>query len=201
MANKDVKFNDDGLQNLISALKKDYFVRIGIIGSKATKVHANSKITNAQLGAHHEFGGTSKHGKEQPPRRSFLEDSLKFKLKFNDSKLEDLRKSFFKNFFVKKAPQQFMQDLGEKAFRIVQLGFATNGFGMWKPLAMKTFAERYEKARMNYIRTEREVMRGKHGLAGLDMLKDYIGQMQNQRILHDTGEMQNSISFKVMRRK
>ena len=195
---KDVEFNDDGLKNLIATLKKDYFVRVGIIGSKASKTeHKGSNLTNAELGTIHEFG--SKDGRH-PPRRSFLEDSLKFKLKFNDESLKALRQSLFKNLFVKGAPQQFLAELGAKCLLIIEEGFATNGFGMWKPLSMPVFNKRLEKAFKNYRRVEGQMYRGKREYDG-SLLNDLLNEIHNPNILTDTGKLRKSFSFKVMRRK
>lgn len=197
---KKIKYDDDGIKDLINSLKKGYFLRVGIIGSKATKIHKDSKLTNAELGTIHEFGGTSKYGKEQPPRRSFLEDSLKFKLNFNEEKMKDLRKSLFKNFFVKMTPKQFLEELGGKCLDIIKEGFDTNGFGMWKPLAMNTFKDRLEKALKNYRRIEGAMYRGKKPYDA-QILKEYMDEIHNPTILTDSGELRKSISFKVMRRK
>lgn len=194
---KSVEFNDDGLKNVISALKQDYFLRVGIIGSKASTTHKKSKLTNAELGTIHEFG--SADGK-RPPRRSFLEDSLKFKLKFNEERLKVLRESLFKNFFVKNAPQQFLTELGAKCLLIIQEGFDTNGFGLWKPLSMKVFNVKLEKAWKNYRRVEGQMYNGKRPYDKA-MLDDYLKEIHNPKILTDTGQLRKSISFKVMRNK
>ena len=195
---KEIKYNDDGIKDLINSLKKDYFLRIGIVGSKATKAeHEDTHLTNAELGTIHEFG--SADGKH-PPRRSFLEDSLKFKLKFNESKLKDLRKSLFKNFFVKKAPKQFLEELGAKCLLIIEEGFATNGFGMWKPLSMPVFSKRLEKAMKNYNRIESQMESGKIAY-NKALLNQYFDEVQHPNILTNTGKLRKSFGFKVMRRK
>lgn len=197
MANA-VKYNDDNLKTIIAELKKDYFVRVGIIGSKATKAeHKGTHITNAQLGTIHEFG--SDDGKH-PPRRSFLEDSLKFKLKFNDSKLKALREAFFKSFFDKKRPKEFMAELGAKCLKIIEEGFATNGFGMWKPLSMPVFDKRLDKAMKSYARLESRMYNGKVAYDKA-LLKQSLQEVLNPAILTDTGKLRHSFSFQVMRRK
>ena len=195
---KDVKFDDSGIKDLISELKKGYFVRVGIIGSKATKTeHKDSKLTNAELGTIHEFG--SRDGKH-PPRRSFLEDSLKFKLKFNEQQLADLRKSLFKNFIEKKMAKQFLEELGAKCLKVIEQGFATNGFGMWKPLASRTFDKRLDKAIKNYNRIEGQIYRGTREYDKA-LLISYLQEIFNPNILTDTGKLRKSFSFKVMRNK
>ena len=44
------------LQNLMKDLNQKVSIRVGIIGDKAREKHPDSDITNAQLGAIHEFG-------------------------------------------------------------------------------------------------------------------------------------------------
>lgn len=184
-----VKANTDGLDNLLSLLEKDYILRVGILGSKAkAKQHKNSSLTNAEIGTFHEFG--SEDGKH-PPRRSFLVDSLQFKLKFNEEQMKPIRQSFFKNFFDKKAPIKFLEDLGANCLLAIEEGFATNGFGMWKPLAASTMA----------------AFQRKHGIQGvtpeshLSKLRKYVRLMSGRNILTDTGKLRKSIGFKVIRRK
>ena len=90
---KAVKFNMDNLNELIASMKTEYVLRVGILGSKAKAQHdgkgSKSGLTNAELGSFHEFGT------KNLPRRSFLEDSLKLKLKFNDEQFREMRKSLF----------------------------------------------------------------------------------------------------------
>lgn len=45
---------------LMKALNKKVSIRVGIIGDKAREMHPDSNITNAQLGAIHEFGARIK---------------------------------------------------------------------------------------------------------------------------------------------
>lgn len=46
------------LTNLMKDLGKSYSIKVGIIGSKAQEKHPDSDLTNADLGAIHEFGAT-----------------------------------------------------------------------------------------------------------------------------------------------
>lgn len=195
---KGVEFNDNNLKDLIKSLKKDYFLRVGIIGSKAEKVeHEGSSLTTAEIGTIHEFG--SADGKH-PPRRSFLEDSIKFKLNLNDTKLRELRDALFKYCFEKKTPQQFYNELGAKCLLIIEEGFATNGFGMWKPLTENLFNKRLEKAMKSYNRLEGQMARGTQKF-DKEKLDNYFQQVLNPHILTDTGKLRKSFSFKVMRNK
>ena len=59
--------NIDGLNDLIRSLKTKQKARVGIIGAKAKTIHdSNSGLTNAQIGAVHEFGATINHPGGQP---------------------------------------------------------------------------------------------------------------------------------------
>lgn len=157
-----LKANIDELNKLIRVLKKEKKVRIGIIGSRATAEHnSESGLTNAKLGAIHEFGADIKHpggtpykiltngkaqfvkkseGADLPvtqpheihiPRRSFLLDPLTEKL---PKEIKQLRKYIFKQIFEKKAPDDFYKKLLEISLKIVKGAFDDGGYGQWKPL-------------------------------------------------------------------
>ncbi len=53
-----VRVNLGGLDELLDSLNKKYSVKVGIIGEHATQKHPDSDLTNAELGAVHEFGAT-----------------------------------------------------------------------------------------------------------------------------------------------
>lgn len=163
MANETkVNANIDELNKLIRVLKKEKKVRIGIIGSQATAAHdSESGLTNAKLGAVHEFGADIKHpggtpykilangkaqfvkksdGADLPvtqpheihiPRRSFLLDPLKEKL---PKEIKQLKKYIFKQIFEKKAPDDFYNKLLEISLKIVKGAFDDGGYGQWKSL-------------------------------------------------------------------
>lgn len=171
-----VQFNMDNLQNLVKSLKKEYVLEVGILGSQAKAKHdKNSSLTNAEIGIIHEQ--PDRDGNKMP-RRSFLEDSLKFKLNFNKEQFRELRKVMFKQFFIKNAPEKFLQDLGAKCLEIIEEGFATGGFGMWKPLS-----PRREKERSKGLPKR--------------VTKRSLTYWFNHPVLTDTGKLRKSISFRV----
>ena len=47
-----IKYNTKNLDDIISMLKKDYRLRVGVIGSQAKQ--KNGKLTNAEIGTFHE---------------------------------------------------------------------------------------------------------------------------------------------------
>lgn len=182
------------LNDLIQTLGDNYTLRVGVIGSKAkTKHEKDESVTNAEIGTFHEFG-TAKMA-----RRSFLEDSLKYKLRFNTEQMKKMRSRLFQEIFVNKNPKSFLQDLGAECLRIIEEGFATNGFGMWKPLvSLNTIAKRYDKALKGYNRTLKSMESGKIAY-DKEVLDNYLREAQNPSILTDTGKLRRSISFKIFK--
>ena len=195
-----VKFNLDGMDELIKSLNDGYFLRVGIIGSKATATHdQKSGKTTAKIGTFHEFG--SQKVKDHPPRRSFLEDSLKFKIDFNTQQMQQIKKDMFKYVFQEKTPKKFLASLGAECLRAIKEAFETNGFGKWKPLAsLKTVEKRYEKSIKGYERVRKAMENGKMAY-DKGLLDKYLDEAINPQILTDTGKLRNSISFKIMKRK
>lgn len=141
MAN--VKGDLDGLNKLTKMLKDDYTLRVGILGARARSQHDNeSGVTNAELGAFHEFGTV------KMPQRSFLWMPIVEKLNFNNPKMQDFKKFIWKQLFVKNAPKQFYATLGAMALDAIEWAFQTNGGGMWRPLSPNTekhFSKRRKK--------------------------------------------------------
>lgn len=211
MANDDakLKYNMDNLEKLIRSLKTDYVLRVGVLGSKAKGQHdEDSGKTNADIGTFHEFGT------KKMARRSFLENSLKFKLKFNAEQFRDMRKILFKQIFDKNAPEKFLQDLGAKCLEIIEEGFETNGFGMWEPLKTREIREQRDA---DVLSTIAKLNRSANRLEGKmktwedydkwNRINDRIKKLKTNfieygsKILTDTGKLRHSISFKVVKKK
>lgn len=173
----EIKFNTKKLDSLLTYLKSldDYYVKVGIIGSKAKAQHKNTNLTNAELGAIHEFG------KGYQPQRSFLEMPLKMKFNFNTNQnLKELKKKSFNLLFVKRKPREFFNALGQVAHDIIIGAFETNGYGAWKP-----WSKAYERRRISQVKGKRK--RQEFWL--------------NHNILTLTGQLRRSIAFKVMKKK
>lgn len=186
-----ITYDTKALDEILRMLKKadKSVLRVGIIGSQAKKAHkgeGNQTITNATLGTYHEFG--SEKIPNHPPRRSFLEDSLKFRLKFNSEEFKDIRKSLFTQFFDKKAPEKFLAELGAKCLIFVQEAFDTRGYGAWK-----SYSEAYWKKR-------NKVSEGK-GKRASTRLKHSWDYWMSHGMLNVTGQLKNSISFKVLKKQ
>lgn len=168
-----VKADLTELNKLMRSLKKDVRVRVGILGSKAKAQHGDSHLTNAELGAVHEFGANINHpggtpykilangqaqfvkkseGTDLPvtsahnitiPARSFLRGPLEEKL---SEQFVNAKKEVWKAFFQKNKPEVFFNYLGALAVHIVHNAFDSNGFGGWTEL---TAATTRAKARKN----------------------------------------------------
>lgn len=175
-----VKADLTEMYKLMRMLKDDYTVRIGILGNKATTEHKGSDKTNAEIGGYHEFGGTSKNGKPQPPKRSFLVMPISQKLNFEQEEMKNMRKFLFKQLFIKKAPQEFYKGLLSRALEVVNNCFATGGFGEWKPLSKITYARRSAKLPKR-------------------VTKRSLTYWFNHPILTDTGQLRRSISGKIIK--
>ena len=55
------RINFKAIDNLIKDLGRNVSIRVGIIGEKATQIYEGTNLTNAELGAVHEFGATINH--------------------------------------------------------------------------------------------------------------------------------------------
>lgn len=187
----------------MKCLKDEKFVRVGIIGSKATSPHdSESGKTNAEIGSYHEFGGTSVNGKEQPPQRSFLWMPLKEQLKFDNSEMKEIKKTMWKQIFVKNSADKFWQTLLTKALEVIEGAFDTEGYGQWKPLSYKThqlvdkkkgLKEGSKKHENYWLGTIKWTDLG-------DGIEDYE-YFPGRQVLTDTGKLRRSIGGKIMKRK
>lgn len=194
---KDIKINAnlDGLDKLLKSLKSDYCVRVGIIGAKAGQQHKDTNMTNAELGAVHEFGSE----KRNIPKRSFLELPLKLKLNFNDSEMKEIKKFAWKSFFVKMDAKPFFAVLGAKAIDIINGAFETNGYGEWQ-----SWSKAYEKRRRAGIKRmprEFKELNEKYKEYGLKWTLKQARELWTPTILTLSSQLRKSISFKVIKNK
>lgn len=151
------------LNNLMQDLDKKVSIKVGIIGDKAFEQHPDTKLTNAHLGAIHEFGATINvtekmraylhhigiHLKPTTttitiPARSFLRDTF-----FNPeakNMLMDIAglgsREYNKEFFEYKmiSNEGFFMDvcklIGAKALEMVQDSFRAGGYPKpWPPIS------------------------------------------------------------------
>lgn len=133
-----VSVNIKWLEDLGKEWNKGYYVKVGLLGDKATRKEGDG-ITNPELGVIHEFGTVD--GKI--PARSWLRMPLEFKardiLKFLDS-------DTIKSMIVHGQAKAVMKKLGGVAEAIIQEAFTTRGFGQWAPNAPSTVANKGSSA-------------------------------------------------------
>lgn len=165
-ANKSrIKFK--ALDEWMKALDRKISIKVGIIGKEAEKKHPDSGLTNAELGAIHEFGATIKTTKAMRgwfyrqgvqksnnpvviPTRSFLRASL-----MSSEGKKELRKVIADNIsgelkatdFSEKAANKILDDtihlFAETALLRVLNAFESGGFGKWAPITEFTAQRRY----------------------------------------------------------
>ena len=153
--NVKITFDIEKLLNIKAELAKKYVARVGILGQKTNRIpmltgesHERYKLrvkkmlkdkptqaenegqTNADIGLVHEMGSMARH----IPRRSFLEMPLNLKMpEYARTFGAELKKSIeagnIRPAFVK---------LGIKGEQVVQMAFASRGFGMWQKLSEQT---------------------------------------------------------------
>lgn len=135
MSNDTVDKIEDGM--LIKMIKDftlndGMYVKVGILGEKAARINdleGKSDLTNADIGAIHEFG--SKDGRI--PARSWLRVPLIDNIQKYMDKLEDKFKTKYNFLNTKKIIEPLLNELGLAGVKIVQEGFVTGGYGKWKP--------------------------------------------------------------------
>ena len=117
-----------GLTNLSKGLGAKYKVQVGIFGGKGSR--KGGALTNADVGAIHEFGSFSRG----IPARSFLRMPIRFKtariMKEAGKKFLELFSAHRKNIF--------WESLGIAAEGVIQEAFSTGGYGKWPKLAAAT---------------------------------------------------------------
>lgn len=162
------RLNFKALDEWMKALDRKISIKVGIIGSEATQKHPDSDLTNAELGAVHEFGAsievTSKMRRYLAsqgiylnkwtynvviPTRSFL----RMPLMSSEGKKElfNIVKSQIGNEFKatdlqKDTANKILDDtvhlLAETAYLRVLQAFESGGYGNWTPISKFTSKRR-----------------------------------------------------------
>lgn len=140
-------------------MAKRYVTRVGVLGQKTNRIPMltgesheryklrvkkilkdrpelaeNNEKTNAEIGLIHEMGSLSQH----IPRRSFLEMPLTLKMPeyaktFGNQLMKAIDDGNIKPVYT---------NLGIKGEQVVQLAFASRGFGIWPGNAPSTIAKK-----------------------------------------------------------
>ncbi len=127
------EINVDGLDKLLKAFKNPPQLNVGILGGGArapSKAGEKRALTNAEIGAFHEFG-TSKL-----PQRSFLRVPLINHLNKRLIESGVLGKDEIKEAIKSGTMIPVMLKVGIVAEQIVADAFDTGGFGEWRPSNM-----------------------------------------------------------------
>ncbi len=124
-----VELKDKGLKKLIKAFSEGIpSGRIGILGAAGKR--EGEGPSNAEIGAAHEYGTTTN------PVRSFLRepinDHLDGKLKSSGAFSADTIKEVIATGNIR----PYVEKICIVALAVVKEGFATNGYGKWKPSNM-----------------------------------------------------------------
>ena len=154
------KVNFNRLNKVIEEFDKKYSIRVGIIGDVAYQKHEHTDLTNADLGAIHEFGATLENG-TVIPTRSFLRMPLlssegrraiiKEVIKNNEAVAELVKKPTDDEYdtaykeAIKKIvnPEQIANQIALSALSRVQEAFTNDGFGNWKPTTEASRKQRF----------------------------------------------------------
>ena len=128
-----IRSNLKGFEELQKNLKSNLVVKIGIFNDENQRSDGN--LTNAEIGARHEFGVIS----EGLPRRSFLRDPINLKRK---ELLKTAEKVIRANIDKEGGIEKIFELIGIAGEAIVQEAFETGGFGTWQALSQRTINEK-----------------------------------------------------------
>jgi hypothetical protein len=116
------------LNRFVKAVSSKGSVKVGILGKKTHR--KEGELTNAEIGATHEFGSFSKG----VPMRSFLRMPLHQKQKVIVKEAAD---GLIKR-LVKGKDKEALERMGASCVRAIMLAFASRGFGQWVPNSPET---------------------------------------------------------------
>jgi hypothetical protein len=154
-------------------------VKVGILGDDVNRDEAG--VTNAEVGAVHEFGSFTKN----VPQRSFLRKAL-------NQKAEQITLAVSKS--AKKALEKndfgaVLKKLGVAAVGAVRECFATEGWGSWPQLSYRTLMARLRKGKKKSVEQRKQLVAEQLHEGG-----------QSAAILRDTSQLMRSISYRVDKR-
>ena len=124
-----IKYNLGHLQAFVKSLDDKRQVQVGIFGQKS-KRNNEGTVTNAELGAIHEYGSFSRG----IPARSFLRMPIMTKTQQIMKQTAPAAKGMVANNSLVKT----LKVLGSSCEAAVEEAFASRGFGSWKPDAPAT---------------------------------------------------------------
>lgn len=128
----DVTLDTTNLDKLLKALGDNMPVaRVGILGASTARSSTGKPgLTNAEIGARHEFGEGSM------PQRSFLRTPIIEELPLALEKAGAFDADVLKNVIQERSVFPWLQEIAAVAKGVVIGAFATGGYGKWKPSNM-----------------------------------------------------------------
>jgi hypothetical protein len=179
-----VTSNLTGLERLLADSNEGFVVRVGILGSLGRKKDERkeygelksrgghkttdeaSDLTNADIGLAHEMGVASRNLPQRSWLRTPLEDHLPGHFeKLGDEVIKDI---------LEKQDKKAYEELSVVCEQIIQMGFATGGYGKWAPLKLSTLEGKHKKF-------------------------SYFTKEANDSILVDSGQLRKSITSAVVK--
>jgi hypothetical protein len=124
-----VTSNLEGLEKLRENMKTKLVAKLGIFADDNAR--SDGALTNAEIGARHEFGVIS----EGLPRRSFLRDPIELKRKELLKKADRIIKA---NIDKEDGDEKIFELIGIVGEAIVQEAFESGGYGTWQSLSQMT---------------------------------------------------------------
>lgn len=112
------------LEKLLSSLKKKHFVDVGILGAGPSREEG---LSNAQIGAVHEFGSIS----QGIPERSFINLGITHEAK----KIHEAAEKVFDQALKTDNIPLIFQRIGLAGEAAIHAAFDTQGFGTWPALS------------------------------------------------------------------
>lgn len=208
MAN--VKGNTDNLNKILKSIKKDCKLRVGIVGSTAKAQHKDSSLTNAELGAVHEFGADI----DIPAHnisvyRSITKDGyFRFGGQFQkkNKKTTNWQEDYHISEQTINIPRRsFLEDPLKKGFNFKKDDMKPLKKSAWENVFVKNSPEKFfndlgEKAL--------DIIRASWGAGGNPKWQSLTASTKRQKAkkglspntLVGSGELMNTISFKVIKK-
>lgn len=136
MSSDKVKYDFTKLNKFVKSLSEKKVVQVGIFGKKNTRRDKEEQkiLTNSEIGAIHEFGSFSRG----IPARSFLRMPISTKGKEILKQIPDVSEQLSEGTGV----VVILKQLGISCMGIVQMAFASRGFGQWPPNTPATISRK-----------------------------------------------------------
>lgn len=133
-----ITHNLKGFNQLQKLSKNVNFVaKVGVLSS--TNTREGGALTNAEIGAKHEFGSMA----EKIPARSFLKMPIEErKTDINLAAADKMQEICHSHVPNTSDIKDVLTDAALEAVAIIQQAFDTGGFGKWQPLSPRTIAQR-----------------------------------------------------------